>query len=295
MPKQIPLIEKREWLRAYEEGKSVASIAKEAHRDIKTVKRGIEDARRERDGQTARSELVKNALRKHQDQLLAVIDDIVNALKLPALDCGVDLPISLPGVTVLYDSAKGLTLMLDAENTRQWELLSEHMGRRDPLWSALDRWRSVMVRHMQARRELKSNTEAILEAKTGCKLVNKPVTPPFLYSYTVAPLLYQETLHRALLTQSPELGDRILVDTERGEVKYGGATTLAKAPGTEEECRANILDAFEELQKSKALKAAVETYGQLQDAIAKAKRLAEDISLLGLIPGQCRVCRRLGV
>ena len=76
MPKKISIIDKREWLRLDEEGKSEAWIAKEKKRNIRTIKKGIEDARRERDAQLARSELLRGALRNHQDHMLALINEL---------------------------------------------------------------------------------------------------------------------------------------------------------------------------------------------------------------------------
>ena len=44
MPKKIPIVEKRRWLQDYEQGKSEAAIASQNHRDLRIIKKGIEEA-----------------------------------------------------------------------------------------------------------------------------------------------------------------------------------------------------------------------------------------------------------
>jgi len=39
----------------------------------------------------------------------------------------------------------------------------------------------------------------------------------------------------------------------------------------------------------------VETYRALEQITTKARQVVEDIRLLGLVPGQCEICRRLGM
>ena len=63
MPKMIPIMEKREWLSLYEQGRSEAVIARDKHRDLNVIKRGIQEARNERNLSLAQSEMLKDALR----------------------------------------------------------------------------------------------------------------------------------------------------------------------------------------------------------------------------------------
>jgi len=49
MSRKIPMVTKKQWLKEYEEGKSQSAIATKYRRDIRTIKKGIEEARRERD------------------------------------------------------------------------------------------------------------------------------------------------------------------------------------------------------------------------------------------------------
>ena len=47
MPKKISSNEMRDWLDRYDSGESEAAIAKEAHRDTRTVKKCLAQARRQ--------------------------------------------------------------------------------------------------------------------------------------------------------------------------------------------------------------------------------------------------------
>lgn len=304
MPKTIPWVEIRKWLEQYEKGKSEAKIAKDAKRDAKTVKRGIERARRERDAATARAELLKEALQKHQNQLLGVVDNVLSALVVPSPDLSLNRqrdgslsPIKLSGATISYDREKGLVLELRDENTTQWKLLKEHL-KRDRLWGMVDRWKEAMIAHIHARGELKLKVEQLLESITGYKLVDTPTTPPFLYSNYTVDLLYGTVINRAL--QAVDVDDvnlekDIIADTSTGEVRYRNSLTLAKAPGEEKHCRKNIISTFIKVQKSGKIDKVANTYNGLNEATVKARRAVEEISLLGFVPGYCRVCRRLGI
>ena len=295
MPKIIPIIEKREWLRLYEEGKSVTWIAEQAKRNVKTVKRGIDDARRERDGQLARSELIRGALQKHQDQLMAIVNDILSAVQPPTLDLELDLPILLPGAKVTYEETKGLVLVLNSEGRLEWEMLREHLGKSDRLWGLLDQWKKTMTNHIQAQRELRLKAENIIKFKTGQELTKDTKAPPFVYA-SAASTLRVEALYIALETPPPtKLEECITVDTETGEVRYESNRILAKAPGEEEEYKRNIISAFTDIQKLNELKKAAKTYKEVGETETKLRRPVEEIVLLGIVPGQCRVCRRLGI
>jgi len=70
MPKKFSVTDKNKWLEDYENGKSESSIANDSSCDLRTVKRGIEEARRQRDAVAARVDLLKQAVLKHQERLM---------------------------------------------------------------------------------------------------------------------------------------------------------------------------------------------------------------------------------
>ncbi len=295
MPVKIPITEKREWLRSYEEGIPAASIARKVKRNIKTVKKGIEDAQRERDGQVARSELIKGALQKHQDQLLEMVNGIINTAHPPAVGLESGLPILLVGAEVMYNEERRPVVVLNSEDRLEWELLREHLGKNDRLWGVLEQWKKSMVVYVFAKMALRRKAEAVIKSKTSLELTKVPRKPPFVYASAVDDIgihAFHIALGDAML---PKIEEYVTVDTESGEVKYGSDRILVKAPGQEEEYRGCIISAFKELQTAEELERAVKTYHEVMEAATKLRRVAEEIALIGIVPGRCRICQRLGM
>ncbi len=281
MPKKISIIEKQEWLRLYESGMPEATIATNSKRGLKTIKSGIEDARKERDARLVRSELLRDAIRNHQNQLMDVIKSTLSVLELPPADIKLELPVAVPG---------------PMDGRAEWELLKAHLGKRDALWTSLDLWKKVMIDHIFARSALKDKVGTLIRSRTGYELVDGPTNPPFIYSLTAIPLLYTEVINLALrITLRTSLEKHISVDTESGEVRYGQDHILAKAPGKEEQCMQNILSAFTDLNESNEINRVIQTYIKVKDALIKVRKATEEIVMMGIIPGRCRVCKRLGM
>jgi len=67
------------------------------------------------------------------------------------------------------------------------------------------------------------------------------------------------------------------------------------ATGKEEECSQNILAAFKELLNSLEIHKVINSYKYLNEWADKAKQAADEIVLLGYLPGNCRICQRLGM
>jgi hypothetical protein len=305
MPKKIFPNERRQWLERYDSGESEAAIAKDAHRDVRTVKKCIAQARRERDAHGARVELLKNALKQHNDRLVNAVKEAESALVIPPRDLWIPWRQNAPpstigfiGSTATYEADKGYKVTLAAESKPEWELVQEHL-KGDSMWAYLTAWRRALAAHVEARRELEAKWAGLLIEKTGYKLVEQSMDqsdePPFLYSWSTLDLIYQAVLDRAPdVEQTKKLEDAITVDTETGTVWYDNKKKLAEAPSEGERCKANILAALKEALKSKEADRVEPTYKELQEATVKAKRAVEEILLMELVPGECRVCRRLG-
>ncbi len=283
MPKKISLIEKREWLQLYESGTPEAAIAAKSNRGLKTIKSGIEDARKERDARLVRSGLLRDAIRNHQNQLMDVIKSTLSVLKLPPVDIKLELPVVVPGPGPMDGRA-------------EWELLKAHLGKSDALWTSLDLWKKVIIDHILARSALKDKVGTLIKSRTEYQLVNGPTNPPYIYSLTAITTLYTEALNLALgVTLRTSLEKYIGIDTESGEVRYEQDHILAKAPGEEEQCMRNILSAFTDLNQSTEMNRVIQTYKKVKDTLIKARSTTEEIVMMGIIPGRCRVCKRLGM
>ncbi len=75
MPRKISIVKKRKWLEQFEDGKQIVSIAKKNNKDTRTINKGIEDARRERDATLALAGMLEKALKNHHENLLANVRD----------------------------------------------------------------------------------------------------------------------------------------------------------------------------------------------------------------------------
>jgi len=73
-------------------------------------------------------------------------------------------------------------------------------------------------------------------------------------------------------------------------------TILAHAPGMEQEYREHLISAISDLMhKHEEVNSVSKTYKVVEELAVKVRQTAEELSSMGLVPGQCRICRRLGM
>ena len=308
MPKKFSLIDYKEWLQRYDGGETEKSIAKNAKCDVRTVRKGLARARLFKDAADAKVELIKEALHKHQADLLRLVEEIILALKVPSEEVMMlpwqwksdHISIGLEGVKWEFQrnepAAGHLTLVAETED--EWVLLREHL-RNDPLWAALAQWKKALVAHLLERVEFESKAAALLRnEKAGYRVVDSRDGPPPVIDFpTTVVLFIKATLRRAMgIRDITDFEEDIEIDSTNGFVTYGyGRLLLAEAPGVEKQCREHLLDVFCEMQALPEAGRVASTYAALAEATARARQVAKEISLLGLVLGQCRICRRLGM
>lgn len=305
MRKNIPIAVKRKWLEEYENGKPMIAIATANKHETRTVRKALEDARRDRDARFARSELMKEALRSHQDALKSELQRIVKDMALPSSDFA---PLSWHDEDNSIFKATGEVDMKmyslgvaqeagrpAAANTTLIALLRQHM-RSDRLWKSLVQGDKAFGNHIQDRIALQKKAVSLLTQKTGYQIIVKPnIPPPFLYSYTAGPTIYKAALGKTMGEKvNPDLEDEIIADTRTGTVKYRNSI-LAEVPGNEIDCRNNILAAYNDLLESPEFQKVNNSYNNLSEITIKVRQAVEEIWMLGYIPGNCNVCRRLGM
>ena len=305
MPKKFSITDKNKWLEDYENGKSEASIASNSRCDLRTIRRGIEEARRGRDAQAARIDLLKQAVLKHQESLLKKLEEIFSALTMPPHDWAVlswhgdrDSIFSESDVDVedsLEDEVGKDLKDSDVHVDMVEDMLRQHL-RNDKLWKIVARREKAYASHRLARIALQRKVVNILEERTGCKLeTGRNISPPFLYSHTIGDLFYRMALGDAFGDCNDDAWqDEIVVDTSADCVKYRNSI-LAEVPGKAAKCRRKLLDAFQKIQLLSEATRVVNTYEELEESTFKAKQAIEEIRVLGLVPGVCKVCRRLGM
>jgi hypothetical protein len=300
MPKKFDDTTKREWLEFYDQGKSEKWIAKQAGCDIRTVKNAINDARLKRDVAVARIELVKDALHNHQEGLLEELNQIKASLVVPDKDFAV-LSWSRGENSILADTNEQIKLE-NGEDSTMRRLLKEHL-KRDKLWRMLVQWKKARANHLSAKLTLQRKTVTLLEGKTGYKLTEGDGPSPFVCSYTAGHVIYKSAIDMAFAAPDKEAQKGIIekmeaaitVNTNNGDVILGRGSILAVAPATEQATRQHLLDVLKDLGRSPEAKAVVDTHHAFEQITTKARRVVEDARLLGLVPGQCDICRRLGM
>jgi len=313
MPKIYSLADKKRWLEQYENGKSEVSIAKEKKNncDARTVKKGIEEAHRERDAQNARAELIKNALLKHQESLLEKLRGVLSSLTLP--DKGWE-PLSWYQTenSIFSKEVKPIVGIQSYESSDEGEhrkhgedrlqlMLKQHL-KKDKLWKYLALWDKAYAAHWSARIKLQHAIADLLRRETGYKLVdNHESTPPFLYSHNVGQLFFKMTVFNAFNKNAFNKDVKenwlkdIIADTAAGNVRYGAGSILAVAPGKEKECKKKLLAAYKKMQELPEIEEVVSSFEELEKAMSKPRDAIEEILLLELIPGRCDACQRLGL
>lgn len=309
MPKKFPDREKKRWLDLYENGKSDMQIAREESVNVRTVRSGIQEARLASQGEAIRQELLSKAIRDHQNVLISLVDKTLLALVMPpsTLDVrcegsGKMTEIALKGAKaeVRNDGPIAVTVVLkvEVEAETEWGLLQEHL-KRDAMWSALSQWKRSLGEMIKARISLRKQAEATLEKRTGYKLVSQPSHPPELYHEHLVPLIFQIALNRIMdVSDSTNLEETLTAHADRGEItrgKVGPVLAKVSEPKALGPCLRNILKVPEDLRTSPEASRARETNRALDELIPKVKGTVKEVRLLNMIPGQCRICRRLGM
>jgi len=309
VPKKFSLVQKKHWLEQYEAGVPEASIARDAGCGLRAVKKGIEDARRERDAQAARVDLLKQAALRHQERLLQRLEDIMSTLTLPAYDWAI-LSWVQSGASILNEADIDLANTIKNENGDELkvpgvsadvaedmvdEMLKQHL-RGDKLWTLIARRERAYASHRSARVDLQCRVVRLLEARTGCALDERgDAQPPSVCSYTAGELCYRFALgHSFGELTSDSWHDEITVDSSGAHVVHR-SNILAHAPGKAAEIRENLVSAFREAQLTREVTRVKNTYEELAAATLGSKRAIEEIKQLGLVPGRCDICRRLGM
>jgi hypothetical protein len=308
MPSKVSIVDKRKWLKQFEEGKQIAYIASKSKKDTRTVKKGIDDARRERDASRAVSDMLSRTLEKHNESLLSVVREIISVLF--PLSTNFTVPwkefnssLVLPGAKVEYSNSLELKMpkvTLDIESRLEWGLLVEHL-KHDPLITGIEQWKKAMGAHIWARVLLEQRISGLLVIRTGYRMPDNSVfqlegsaKTPFIDPIAVV-LLSQFLTEKATNNKAEKLENIIKVNNVSGQLRFGElGPEIACALGQASECREKIIALVNEMFSSQETLNVVKTYKDMMDTTAKASRVAQELLLLDFIPGRCRICHRLG-
>ena len=288
MSKKISIQEKRRWLDLYEQGKTEVQIARIMKRDPRTIVKGLEEASKDRRLASVEAEMLRSALYNHRDQLIAILKNMAAMLVMPPPNLelreekeGILAPISLSGALLKQDYERQIILEIHDEDRLEWELLKEHL-KQDKLWELIEQWRKALIDHISARWQFKQAIKANLLRDVdliSVKSADSKQLDNLLRE--LVDLFYDVTTQRILGVQN-KTEVRSIVDG-----KFAGYNDTTETGD-------KLVSIFDALPSSIEASKVKSTYEQLAGITKLAKRQVDEILLLGMITGKCRVCRRLG-
>ncbi len=288
MSKKISIQEKRKWLDMYEQGKTEVQIARQVRRDPRTIVKGLEEATKDRRLASVEAEMLRNALFKHQDQLTSVLKNMAEMLVMPPYNLemreekeGIFAPIPLSGALLKQVSNEQMILEIHDEAKLEWELLKEHL-KQDELWDSIKQWRKTSIDHVWVRWQLKQAIKSNFMKDTvlgTSKYSNSKQLENLLHE--LIDLLYDVTTQKIL-------GNLNTTDVPSAIYSIVGSDNdIVKS-------KDKIVSIFASLPGSLEVYRMKNTYEELAKITQLAKRQVDEILLLGMVTGKCRVCRRLG-
>ena len=303
MPKKekVSVVEMREWLRRYELGDTIQKIAKDAKRDTRTVIKYLGQARKKTDLHTARQNLLTQVLTRHNNELLKVVTNIIQALEVPGShvemrqdDMGNWQDIPLTASKGIH-TPEGIRIELHDEDSVSWQLLDEHMGVESPL-DRISTWKKVMGEYFETMIRFKLFMLETMRTKTGLDVIKetyeKPVKPVLFTA--VGDILFPVFVNRVMdVPDGTDPEHNLKLDKEEYISLHGMGTHLAWVSQMGSPTVDTMKEALIELGQSQEFRHLKSSYISTRQTTKKLRDEFEEINLLGYIAGRCRVCERL--
>ena len=289
MSRKISMVEKRKWLEEYETGLSEYSLCKKYHKDIRTIKDGIEAARLNRDISAARIQVMREVLIKHQSRLLERLRQIQLSIKAPKEDLEVLSWRHEEGSVFSKGMPPKPSTNFDDQVT---SMLREHLPK-EKLWKLIDGWSQAQIANAGAREALQRKIFSIIKALGFPLCDQSSQNEPCLYIDIVGPMFYRWGLKAAFSPEKyvgPE--DDIVTRAEQHAVMFRG-TVLTDAADNLEETRTALIKAFRRVRRLEEVQKVKATQEALEDLVKNAQQAIEEILLMDYVAGDCPVCRRL--
>lgn len=303
MPKPTPMSEKQKWLSEYQKGMSEFALSKKYHRDVRTIKKGIEDAIREQELRQARVNFLTERLNRHQDTLLNELTSIKESTGAPETSYA---PLSWhEGENSVFsyklpEKPDSGAVVKEKKRERKVEqpvsarrLLEQHLGN-DVLIKSLRSYEEAYTENVIERKVFQKTIVNTLVEITKLKVLDKRIKASYVCSYTTGDFLYKKLLNDMKDREFDEFCQEIETDAINGNVTYSH-NVLIEAPGKEKLYRKRLCRAFSELHDSRELVNVLHSQRMLEEAATRLHQAIDEILLLGMVTGRCRVCRRLGL
>ena len=304
MPRTYAQARKEKWLQELAQGKSSKQIAKEAGCDERTIKRAVREIRSKSAAQEALTQLYQEALRSHMHGMNAILGAILRDLQLPEpylteiAWSQIKSPQSLSHHDREFSEVESRASGAAGDPFSDSALLAEHL-RNSKAWRALGDWQRSLKKHRLACGRLQIKTLRILAEKTGIRHYSEggTTTGPLLHAEITGDLLCRTVVQYLLTGKDTLKPEEMRIDPQLGTVSYRNGLL---AEGLQEEasaskCQKNILNSLEALKESPEVREMLALFQQLEKTLPKAGSELRAIHTLGVIPGQCRVCRQFGL
>lgn len=294
--------ERRRWLERYEAGQgSIPQLAKETGRNIRTIKKQLQLAMEEREKALARTELYRKGLIEHNDTLLRVLRQVRDSLRIPLDErlsplatWGRSPGFSYESLSIQFQEGEAQVSLVGREedDMRLLELAREHLSGEKGLWRELDRWTEKVADYARSCYQLGKQMGERVAQETGLQPVPMVGTEEGFHEGYIT-WLVRRALEKARGTD--RIRDGELLKTRGSQMDYGD-TTIATSPSPEklEQAREVFLKLLEEMKHHREVMHILRVRKELEEALPGLKRQLGDILLLGVVPGRCSVCRKLG-
>ncbi len=152
--KRITQVQRSNWLRQARSGTPLHEIAEVEKVRPATVKANIEIARQELEKQDARKNLLRDAMVRHNEQLLSAAVEVRDQLRFPPEERLFPVACfqgssraTLVGLSIrLQDGASAASFEPEGEERKRvHELLRQHLADKRQMWRNVDRWRADSI------------------------------------------------------------------------------------------------------------------------------------------------------
>lgn len=263
--------------------------------DPRTIQRGIEEVAQRRLGADVRSDLLRDALKRHQDDMLDLVDRVsalmrTSYLHIDRIHHGLT-PSTIPGLDgVRAAVAEGMyqEVTLDAERELLWELLGAHVGR-DKAYRHLTQWKVALRDELNSRLALRRHVVSrLIEANVEIdRDANKLNSVSALGVHELSKAL----VSRVLGETPPYPFD---VASDQGEISINGG--LGGRLTEDREATLSVIKALPRgVQGDEAAEGLRSCREALTAAANRARRSFEEIRASHYLPGTCLSCKKFGL
>jgi len=274
----------------------------------------IERACQERAFDVAQQERLREALWRHQEDMLGLVGRLREAVHVPDLgswsdyvDFGLEplleqeqlirvSEVSLNAlVVVVRDEGGPRAVKLTEEDTRLWNALRQHLGNKDPLWRDVAGWRQALLEEIKARARLNQATgEKAKQVFRHPVLLDSVEQEPRL-TQALPPFVRAEVTGHHLGQPLVNLQDRLRVQHCRLEDPQSGRYLAEHLhPEAAEKAIENLRGLMELMVNTDEVRQAAGTYRELESRTTKVRTALEEYQLLHYIRGTCSLCKKLG-